>query len=475
MLGKRIALYAMGPIGVAALSFAILPLLTWIATPETVAIYSLFTVVLNLTVMASSFGLDQSLVRFYYATIDKTKLLVRTLTPGLLLLASGGIIMSLVSYDLSANTIGLASVNAILCVAIFLAYKSRFLSLVLRMEDKAFHYSFSQLLPKVWLLCALIYFYFMQQQVSGSDIVTLLLAGWVLVVVYQTFHAYRAIGSTNKPCTEKATTKALWAYGLPLLVSSCSYYLLTVSDKFFIKEMIDLESVATYSTSAHFANVIFIVQSVFVSIWPPFIYKLFETTDKQNQVQNIITFTSKIMSLTVVLLWSLTGVASVFVEFLLPSGYEAIRQLMPVLVAVPLLCLLAEVSGIGINLKKKTMYNSLATMTALVVNLLLNYLLIPLYGVGGASIATVLSFFLYFVIKTESAARLGFPVKRLALYSMISTLLLVSIYLVMFDIDRVINGMIWLTILLSVLVVVFVQRNGLKLKIRALQQEVANV
>jgi O-antigen/teichoic acid export membrane protein len=160
MLGKRIALYAMGPIGVAALSFIILPLLTWIATPETVAVYSLFTVVLNLTVMASSFGLDQALVRFYYATADKIKLLLKTITPGLLLLCVTAAVVYFSEYDLSANTIGLSGGSLVLCIAIFLAYHSRFYSLVLRMEDKAFHYSFSQLLPKIWFLCALMYFYF---------------------------------------------------------------------------------------------------------------------------------------------------------------------------------------------------------------------------------------------------------------------------------------------------------------------------
>lgn len=475
MLGKRIALYAMGPVGVAALSFIILPLLTWIATPETVAIYSLFTVVLNLTVMASTFGLDQALVRFYYASSDKTKLLVKTLFPGLILVLATSALVWGFNVELSANTIGLGGVNSALIVAVILAYNSRFLSLVLRMEDKAFQYSFSQLLPKIWLLGALLYFFSLEQQVSGKKIIYLLLTGWFLVVLYQGIYAKLAIGSTDKLSARKTSIKALWGYGLPLLISSSSYYLLTVSDKFFIKQMIDLEAVAQYSTSAHFANVIFIIQSVFVSIWPPFIYKLFESQSKHDKVKNIVVVTGVVMTFIVVLLWSLTGIASTFIEFLLPEHYSTIRQLMPILVAVPLLCLLAEVSGIGINLRKKTIYHSIATLTALILNLLLNYLLIPIFGLGGAAIATVISFFLYFVIKTESAARLGFPVKRVVLYGLLFALLTTSIYFVVFDVQRLISLLVWSGLLVAIFTLFFIQRYNLKLNILLLKQEVFDV
>lgn len=475
MLAKRIALYAMGPVGVAALSFIILPLLTWIATPETVAIYSLFTVVLNLTVMASSFGLDQALVRFYYTVPNKLQLLFTTMLPGLLLLAVVTFIIYLFKYDVSANTIGLASANVALFTAIFLSYHSRFLSLVLRMEDKAFQYSFSQLLPKLWLLAALFYLYFAQQQVSGINIVYLLLVGWMLVVIYQAYYVNNAKLTVAENETEKASSKTLWYYGLPLLISSCSYYLLTVSDKFFIKQMIDLSAVAQYATSAHFANAIFIVQSVFIAIWPPFVYKMFETSSQRENVQHIIKLTGIMMSVTVVILWSLTGLASTFVEFLLPAEYSDIRQLMPILVAVPLLCLLAEVSGIGINLEKRTVYHSIATMTALVANLSLNYLLIPLYGVSGAGIATVLSFSAYFVIKTESAARLGYPIQRAILYCALMVLLSVSIYFALFEVERMANAIIWLLLLSAVVVPALLQKNKIIKDLVWLKNEVENV
>lgn len=475
MLGKRIALYAMGPVGVAALGFIILPLLTWVATPQTVAIYSLFTVVLNLTVMASTFGLDQALVRFYHATTDKVTLLAKTLFPGLILvLVASAIVLSL-NVELSGNTIGLVGANNPLILAIILAYSSRYLSLVLRMEDRAFQYSFSQLLPKIWLLSALLYCFLLEQIVSKEVIVYLLLAGWFLTVIYQGVYAKLSIGSTTKVCAEQATAKALWSYGLPLLISACSYYLLMASDKFFIKQMIDLEAVAQYSTSAHFANVIIIIQSVFVAIWPPFIYKLFDSKSNHDKVESIVLATGAVMTFVVALLWSLTGLASNFIEFILPEHYSAIRQLMPTLVAVPLLCLFAEVTGIGINLRKKTIFHSIATLTALLVNLILNYLLIPVYGIGGAAIATVLSFFLYFVIKTESAAHLGFPVKRSVLYSLLIVFLVISIYFVLFNVERLISIAVWMGLLILTSTFIFLKRDRLKQHILSLKKDVSDV
>ena len=76
-----------------------------------------------------------------------------------------------------------------------------------------------------------------------------------------------------------------------------------------------------------------------------------------------------------------------------------------------------QVTGIGISLEKKTfLFARLAWLTAL-VNLILNWFLIPAYGATGAAGATTVSFFvltgsyLYF---TQRLHPLTIPWKRLA-------------------------------------------------------------
>ncbi|HGK6217144.1 TPA: lipopolysaccharide biosynthesis protein, partial [Neisseria meningitidis] len=83
----------------------------------------------------------------------------------------------------------------------------------------------------------------------------------------------------------------------------------------------------------------------------------------------------------------------------------------------PLFCTLVEISGIGLNVVRKTRPIALATLGALAANLLLLGLAVPSGGARGAAVACAASFWLFFVFKTESSCRLWQPLKRLPLYT----------------------------------------------------------
>ena len=94
MIKARILHYAIGPLGVAAISLITLPFLTWLFPESIVASYTLFFIVMNFGTMLFSLGLDQSLVRHYFS-YEKKSLLLLTLLPGSFFVGSALIIISL--------------------------------------------------------------------------------------------------------------------------------------------------------------------------------------------------------------------------------------------------------------------------------------------------------------------------------------------------------------------------------------------
>ncbi|HFC1581357.1 TPA: lipopolysaccharide biosynthesis protein, partial [Neisseria gonorrhoeae] len=98
------------------------------------------------------------------------------------------------------------------------------------------------------------------------------------------------------------------------------------------------------------------------------------------------------------------------------ENYAAVRFTVVSCMLPPLFYTLTEISGIGLNVVRKTRPIALATLGALAANLLLLGLAVPSGGTRGAAVACAASFWLFFVFKTESSCRLWQPLKRLPLY-----------------------------------------------------------
>ncbi len=64
---------------------------------------------------------------------------------------------------------------------------------------------------------------------------------------------------------------------------------------------------------------------------------------------------------------------------------------------------LSETTAVGIAIARKTKFAMLASIVAMLVNLVANYFLVPLYGAGGAAISTAIAFWCFYVVRTALA------------------------------------------------------------------------
>ncbi len=103
-------------------------------------------------------------------------------------------------------------------------------------------------------------------------------------------------------------------------------------------------------------------------------------------------------------------------SYFLPRDYDAVSYLIVACVAAPLFYLISEATAVGIGISRKTSFAMIASILAFFVNAMLNYLLIPSLGAGGAAIATVIAFFVFFVLRTEASCYLWHPFPRFKIY-----------------------------------------------------------
>lgn len=427
MTPKQIAAFALGPIGGAFLGLITLPIVAWLFTPDDIGRLSMLQVVVSFSILLFSLGLDQAYVREFHEVTDKPSLLKAVFLPGFLVLSLALVCLALLPWSISELLFGMDSrlLTSLLISAIFLQFLSRFLSLILRMQEKGLAYSMSQLLPKALFLVILAaYLLFSVEAVFKN----LMMANWLsllsvfLIFSWNTRKDWLPALTAN---IDKTKQKKMLQYGVPLIGSGLAFWGLTAMDKFFLRGLSSFEELGVYSVSISFASVALVFQAVFSTVWAPVVYKWTAEGIDPNKVKKVTDFST----LAVVTIWTLAGMFSWVVTYLLPTEYMKVQHILLVAMAYPLLYTLSEATGVGIGIKRKTTYALLAAFIALILNAIGNWFLVPSYGAAGAAIASAIAFFAFFIIRTEASAKLWQGFERLRMYLLILILIIFGISL----------------------------------------------
>lgn len=193
---------------------------------------------------------------------------------------------------------------------------------------------------------------------------------------------------------------AALAFSSPLIIHVLSNALLSQVDRLFIAKMLGEGQAGIYSFAYNIGMCILVVVMAWNSSWQPKLYKLLDSKDCPKII--------RIVDVSSVLLLVISFLAILFskqmVEILADDRYRESISVVPViLVGNSLIHIYLSYVNFTFY-KKKTVLVSVGTLLAVAINIALNYLLIPIYGIHGAAWATVLAYFMlalfHYVIAT---------------------------------------------------------------------------
>lgn len=419
---KRIASFAIGPIGAAALGLISLPLTARLFSAEDIGRIAILYVLLNFSTLALSVGLDQAYVREYHESKDRPKLLATVTLPGIILFVILGIIIAIFSdgiltilFDTTSREI---SPLLILCIAA--AFSGRFLSLIVRMQGSGSIYSISQILPKVIILIFLAAIYY---QIFVADFIQLLIihtTSLASVSAYLAFATKREVSLGYSSTFDKDLLHGLLKFGGPLTIASLAYWGLSSLDRVLLRNYSSLEQLGLYSVAASFAASASILQNIFSTVWAPIVYKwaseglLTSTLDQINE---------KILCV-LAFCFTATGLFAWLFKYILPPQYESVQYIVIACLAAPLFYTLSESTVVGLGVSKRTDLSMAAAIVALCANLASNYFFSSRYGARGVAVGTAFSFWIFLVARTELSCWAWRPIKRIKIY-LVTTLCLV--------------------------------------------------
>lgn len=197
-----------------------------------------------------------------------------------------------------------------------------------------------------------------------------------------------------KPTIDLELLKPAVKFGAPMVVAVLALYSMKNVDIYIVKSLLDVGAAGQYHFGYKFGALLnFFFVLPLKSIIEPMIYELENTPDK---LRKFVRETSTFFYAAAMVLCLGLALYSKEVLYLLASkpDFREAWVIIPVIAFAHVHFGMMDLFGRGIIMAKKTFYFSLVYAIGAAVNIGLNYILIPPYGILGAAYATLAAYLL---------------------------------------------------------------------------------
>jgi O-antigen/teichoic acid export membrane protein len=404
---KQTFLYGLSNIAVKAAGLVLIPFYTGSLTSYEYGQLVILEVITQFAVGIVSFQIPQALLRLGTnpANSDERKELYTTCF-GLLLILS--LAFGMVSYPLSGMISDLIFSTQIfeftlqlLTISIILEVIGLLPLQLLRLQEKSIIYLLLIALKLLSLIGTIWYFVVQNGEGVHGAVKGIALSNLVFLIATIPLQ----LGQL-KLSFSRQLSREIYRYSGPLIFTTVSALVLTLSDRLIIKIFGEFDEVGVYGLAykvGSLSNLLIIAS--FSLGFLPIAYKKYNQSDFKP-------FFSKTLTLYIGLIILLTLVISIFGEEiikLLSSGetsYWAAAILVPFIAFVFIFKALNNYFSYVFLIAKKTKDHAMVTVAGVSLNIVLNFLLIPYYGIYGAVAATGLSYLAMCMLSYTKAQRL---------------------------------------------------------------------
>lgn len=413
---QKLLQFASGPIVAALLSFAIVPMSTWLFEPESIGRIAMFQVAISFSVLFFSLGMDHSFARFFHEKDNPDSYFLEAMLPGIALITLFIVLIAFIDLT-SISRLLFSTDNALvswlIVVSMFMALLTRYLTIAIRMQERGLAFSIVQILPKVVVISmlGLVAMQFYSNEFTGLISIYAISLSLPLLMLF--FLNRHLISSSLKQRFDRQRLNELFSFGLPLMLSGFALWAFISVDRILLKGLSSLDELAIYSVALSLGAVGHLFANVFNTVWVPVVYKWFSSGKDVERVDLVF----DILLLAVVCFYGVVALLSPLAQYLFPQSYSSVTYIFLCCLAYPLFSVLGETAAINIHISGKNKLVLYASLIALVVNIIFGLWLIPAYGAGGAAIATVLGAMALLVARVEFSSRAYRQLERLKLYS----------------------------------------------------------
>ncbi len=194
----------------------------------------------------------------------------------------------------------------------------------------------------------------------------------------------------------KDVLQTMTRYSIPLIPTFILWWVVSASDRYMVRYMIDADTNGLYSMAYKIPTLISIASTIFYQAWQMSAISEYNSEGARK-------FYSKVFEAYQSMMYIASGgillFLQVFTNILIDEKMRSSYQYAPFLVIGVLMSCFCQFLSSVYSASKSTKNSFWTSMIAAVANIALNFLLIPLWGAQGAGVATMISYGACFFVR----------------------------------------------------------------------------
>ena len=404
-LGRHSVVYGLGGVVSRILAVFLLPLYTRFLDRDDLGAVGLVVALTAVLVTILRLGISSAFFRFYFESKDpaQRRLVVRTSFWFTMASATAGLAAGVALAAPIADLLGIGDADLVRAgfVGIWAQMNYEQLTALFRAEERSTAFVLASLANIAVTIGATVLLVVVWEQ--GA-------LGVIVGNFTGTLAVYLALLAVHREQLglqfSRSLLREMNRFGIPLVPAALALIAVNFSDRFFLVHLAGLDEVGLYEIGVRIASAMVLLLTAFRMAWPAFAYSIEDDGEARRTYAYVLTY------LVVVASWlalALGLLAPWLVRLLTQPEFYAGERVVAPLAFGGMAYAAYIVMAIGVGRAKRTQFNWLITGLAAVVNVALNLLLIPPYGMMGAAVATVAAYGVMFLAMTWYAQRV-FPV-----------------------------------------------------------------
>jgi O-antigen/teichoic acid export membrane protein len=213
--------------------------------------------------------------------------------------------------------------------------------------------------------------------------------------------------------------KRMLKFGLPFLPAGFAVMLVQVIDVPILQKLTDLGTVGIYKANYKLGIFMMLFVNMFQYAWQPFFLQNAKDPSAREMFSKVLTYFTLVGSiLLIVISLFINDVAKIQVAgySLIGSEYWSGLNIVPIVLLAYLINGMYIIFSAGIYIEEKSIYVPIITGLGALVNVVANFVLIPVLNITGAALATLASYFVmamgYYYV-TQKFYKVKYELKRI--------------------------------------------------------------
>ncbi|MCR3969144.1 lipopolysaccharide biosynthesis protein [Aeromonas veronii] len=260
---------------------------------------------------------------------------------------------------------------------------------LLQIEEKVYQYSFFQVLHSILVAAFSVFFLTQVENTWKSRAFSEL-----LVSVFLVFFQWHILSKYLKLIDYNRLKDNIYSsvcFLTPLVFHSLAFVLINIGDRLVIQHFLGSESVAKYTVGYTFGMIVGVCNEALLKAWSPYFYSKVKASNP-NEELSVFCFMKKSVVPLLLLGMIIGTIGSYIYPMILPKAYEELGFIIFIVSMAYSFEGMRKLFSGYLFLTNKTKLISMVSILTFLINMIMNFIFIPRFGINGAAISTFGSF-----------------------------------------------------------------------------------